>query len=946
MKPPRRPLAQKKPPSSAAYAAGLLLSLGMVLGSGALAADSKASKFYEDALVRFEKKDNKGAIIQLKNALQIDKSMLPVQVLLGRALLRNGEFAAAEVALTEGLRLGVNRAEIVVPLAMSFVAQGKQKQIFEQQQFNLAGLPSAVQVSLWLVRAGASTDLGDIRNALKAVDEARAIDPKSPAVWFAEVPVRVRANQFREAADAADRGLRLASDSSDGWYQKGSVLHITGNLPGALDAYERSLNAEPDNIEARISRAGVYIDLGRQADAVKDVTELRRLAPDEPRAVYLQALLAEKDNRPDVASAALKTVVELLDPVPMEFIRYRPQLLMLNGLAHFGLKEREKAKQYLEAFQKVQGNTPTTKLLAQLYMGDNNLDRAVEVLETYLKSRPADGQALTLLGAALMSKGQHVKAAGLMQRALETKDSPEFHTVLGLSLLRSGQTGNAIAELEGALKRDPGQIQAATSLVTLYLRGGQPSKAAAVAEALVKQQPGNAGFFNLLGMARGEAGNIGGSKAAFEEAIKLNDGLVSAKLNLARLEIATKALDAATLRLNDILKADEKNAEAMVQMAVITERKGQLPETQRWLEKANDLSGPKEIRWGLALSDFHLRNGRPGPALEAVKKVSAKSPDDFTILMGYAKAQLANNDTIGAKSSLTAATRVADYNTAPQVQIALLQLAANNLGGAAYSLNKALANQLDYLPAQALMTDVELRQGDTVKAEKRARDIVVKNPKRAIGYSLLGDIASVRGQTSIALESYRKAHQLEPSTETLLRLFRTLSVQDGSKPATLLVENWLKTHPKDIAAQRALADSFARSGNFKQAKTAYEDLLRVTPDDSSALNNLANVMLRLKDPGAVKVAEQAVVKNPNNANAIDTLGWALFQAGQTDRSLQLLRDARLREPGNPEIRYHLAVLLAKTNRKNEAREELESAIKGGQIFDSAVDATSLLNSLK
>ena len=142
----------------------------------------------------------------------------------------------------------------------------------------------------------------------------------------------------------------------------------------------------------------------------------------------MQALLAERDNKPEVARAALKAVVALVDPVPMDFIRYRPQLLMLNGLAHFGLNEREKAKQYLEAFQKVQGNTPTAKLLAQLYLADANTDRAVEVLETYLKAQPGDGQALTLLGSALMSKGQHVKAAALMQRALQTKDAPEFRT--------------------------------------------------------------------------------------------------------------------------------------------------------------------------------------------------------------------------------------------------------------------------------------------------------------------------------------------------------------------------------------------------------------------------------------------------------------------------------------------------------------------------------------
>jgi cellulose synthase operon protein C len=358
------------------------------------------------------------------------------------------------------------------------------------------------------------------------------------------------------------------------------------------------------------------------------------------------------------------------------------------------------------------------------------------------------------------------------------------------------------------------------------------------------------------------------------------------------------------------------------------------------------LSGAKEVRFGLALSDLHLRSGRPGPALEAVKQVSGKAPDDLQMLLAYAKARLANGDIPGAKSTLTNATRVADYNPAPQLQIALLQLSAGNTGGAAYSLEKALSTQPDFLPAMALMTEVELRQGEPAKAEKRAREIVSKNPKRAIGHSLLGDVAMARGQIAAALDAYQRAHQLEPSTDTLLRLFRAMGNKDGGKPALQLANAWMKAHPQDAQTQRALADGYARAGNFAAARTAYESLLRIVADDGPALNNLANVLLQLKEPGAIKVAEQAVAKSPGSANAIDTLGWALFQAGQSERALPLLRDARLREPGNPEIRYHLAVVLAQTGRKTEAKEELEAAMKGGAVFESSTQAQRLLKSLQ
>jgi tetratricopeptide (TPR) repeat protein len=173
-----------------------------------------------------------------------------------------------------------------------------------------------------------------------------------------------------------------------------------------------------------------------------------------------------------------------------------------------------------------------------------------------------------------------------------------------------------------------------------------------------------------------------------------------------------------------------------------------------------------------------------------------------------------------------------------------------------------------------------------------------------------------------------------------------LGNQEGGKAAIQLAEQWMKTHPADARTQRALADGYARTGNFAAAKKAYEGLLKITPDDGGALNNLANVLLRLKDPAAIPVAERAVAKFPGNASAIDTLGWALYIGGQTDKALQLLRDARLRDPAHPEIRFHLASVLAQTGRKTEAREELEAALKGGQNFESRVEAAALLKTLK
>lgn len=939
-RPARTPLPGRLRTAALACAIGLL-----GVPAPAQTTNAKASQYYENALTRYEKKDIPGAIIQLKNALQIDPTMLPVQLLLGKALMQSGDVVAAEVAFNEALKLGVNRTEVVLPLVQAYVAQGKHRLVLEQKNLAPAGLPPAIALDLHLLRASVQADLGDLSAALREIDAARSLDGRNIGVWLTEIPIRIRSRQLKEANAAADAALKLQPGSAEALYQKGAIAHVQGDLRAATGWYDRALQADKRHVEARVARIGIAVDQGRFADASRDLSELESIAPTDPRGAYLNALLAERDGNQPATQAALRRVTELLDPVPLDYIRFRPQMLMLNGLSHFGLRQGEKAKQYLEAFNRVQNNSPVAKLLARIYLSDGNAAQALSVLEPYLRAQPTDGQALTLMASANMALGRNAKAAALMQEALKTQDRPEFRTALGLSLVGAGQAASGLAELEAAYRKDPQQTQAAIALVQLYLRSNQATKAVPVAEQLVKRFPANAQYMNLLGMAQGQSGNIQASRAAFEKAIALDSGFAEAVVNLARVEIATKAHGAATNRLQALLKADPKYGEAMVQLAVIADLGGKRSDAQRWLEKARDAAGPRDYRFDLELVEFHLRYGDASAALDAAKAASAKAPDDVKVLMPYSRAALASGDRVLAKSLLTSATRLAEYDPGLQLQIAQLQVAANDLGGANYSLEKALSSRPDFLPALALMVEVELRQGEVAKAEKRARDIQAQHPKLGLGPALLGDIAMARGQTAAATDLYRSAQQTEPNTATLLRLLNALARQGNGRSAVQLAEQWLKKNPRDLALHKALADALARDGNFAAAATAYQTALKLKPNDAEATNNLANVQMHLKDPAAVKTAEAALALAPGNALIIDTLGWAMFQNGQAERALQLLRDARLRLPGNPEIRYHLAAVLSHTGRKSEAKEELDSALATGLDFESKAEAQQLRRTL-
>lgn len=912
----------------------------------ALAADPRASRLYEDALQRFEKKDHAGAIVQLKSALQIDKSLLQVHVLLGKALLAQDQPIQAEAAFTEALRLGVSREEVVVPMARALLNSGKARAVLDDERFAEKDLSSSSRFDLLVLKAGAADDTGDRKLAMQLLEKARALDASSVETWLAEAKLRIRAGQLREALAAADKALTLAPGQAAVLYVRGTVSHSQGDLKGALAYYDKALAAAPDHVEGLVSRAGLLLDFNRAADAARDVQALLKVDPNDARGNYLTALLAEREGRAAEAKAALAKVTAQLDPVPIEMLRYRPQLLMLGGLAHYGLDETEKAKPYLEGVLRDQPGSPAAKLMARIHLKERNFARAIEALEGYKRLHPQDAQATLLLATAHMAEGRHTRAIALLQAATQQGARPEYQEALGMAFMKAGQFKSAQAELEAAFKRDPSALAVGTALASLYLQLGQPAAAVRVAEQINKDQKDQPGLLFLLGKARLEAGDVAGARTALESAVKADPRFIDPQLELGRIELRTGAVAAAKSRLGAALERAPKHVGLLSLLGQVMVSEGRFDEAQRWFEKADDHSARDVIDHGMRLVEFHLSQGKVDKAREAMQqRVQSKAPDATRALILIARIDLAAGDRRAAKSTLSRASSAVPVDVGALMTIAELQIAAEDVPGAAHSASKALKESPLHLGAQVVMARTDILQGSLPAAEQRARELTTRLPKAGIGHLLLGEVAVARNQDAAATAAFRRAHELDNQRSTLLRLVTHLERSQAGE-SMRLSDQWLKKNPDDVVVRRFLADAQARTGDWAGARRSYETVVKALPGDAEALNNLAQVLLALKDPAALKTAERAHALKPTAAHIIGTLGWAAHKAGQNDRALQLLRDARLRNPDSAETRYYLGAALAAQGRNGEAKTELAAAVKSPRPFGGMKEAQALLETLK
>ena len=213
-----------------------------------------------------------------------------------------------------------------------------------------------------------------------------------------------------------------------------------------------------------------------------------------------------------------------------------------------------------------------------------------------------------------------------------------------------------------------------------------------------------------------------------------------------------------------------------------------------------------------------------------------------------------------------------------------------------------------------------------------------------LGGYLEGDLYMRQRKFDNAARAYDAASKQAPSALLAIKSYQARSqgqMPDAAKP----LEQWLSKHPDDVSVRLVLAQSYQERGQLEQAAAEYELILKSNPDNAVALNNLAWTYHETKDPRALATAERAHKLQPDNGAITDTFGWLLVQEGEAQRGLELLRKAAEQAPDVPDIRYHLAVALAKAGAKEEARRTLTELVNSGQSFQDLAKAKQLLGQL-
>ncbi len=909
----------------------LLFSASLLAASNAQEYVDKAEKYLADGEVR-------SAVVELKNALQREPTHVDARILLGNIYLQAGDLPSAEKEFRRVAKLHVTRDKWLKELGHALLLQRKNKEVLETVKLNEED-PGHFKAELLIIRGLAHQGLDELEEAEKAYKESRVLNSEDSASRVALAQLAVKQAKPDTAAALVNQVLEKEPENIRALMIRGDLARQAQKLDQAENDFSKVISLKPNHIQARLVRATIRLakrDLDRAAE---DLEVVEKKHPNNPASQYLRALLAFEKKDYDKAAELLQlTLANNPNHIQSQW---------LYGMTSYAKGDLEIAGKYLSAaVAAMPENIQAIKLLAATRMKLKQPEAAIDVLEQALVKHADDPQLLALLGSAYLHSGEQEKGAEMLGKAIAIEpDLAILRTELAMSLLAQGETEEAITELKSAVDLGQGVVQADILLVLSHLQKKEYEKALEASKALEARMPKSPVPFNLTGLAYLYKGDAELASKQFNKALAIDPNFFTAEMNLVRIDFANNDIEAMERRYKSILAKSDKHLGALLGMADVAAKKGKPEDAEKWLDQAYQLN-PDLPQPGIALTRYYLTFKKSAKALQLANTLLKKFSKNPNVLKVVGDAQLAAGEIDSAIRSYEMLTE--QQTAAPGVWLLLAraQLMGEKIKNARASLKHALALKDDFTQAEIMLAGLELKDRNYDEALKLAAAVIEKHPELSAGYEISATVFQNKKQEIKAVEMYAKGYKAQPSARLATVLARQYSAIGKPDKAVLILNDWLKVEPENIAVLSMLGMQYQSMKQNSKAIDSYEKVHKLAPKNLLILNNLAWLYQIKGDQKAIILSKKAYELAPETPEIVDTHGWILVQFGELEKGLQMLQQAFVSAPTNPEIAYHVAYALNKAGRGDEAKKMLKRNLRDYPKSSVINDVKQLLNQLK
>jgi tetratricopeptide (TPR) repeat protein len=356
-------------------------------------------------------------------------------------------------------------------------------------------------------------NLAKPQDAFTYLTKSESLKPGDPEVRISLGKIYFANRRPEEAVREAK--LVLASDprNADALDLLGSAYLFQNDPAKAIETYRRLAELFPRSAERHYA-LGVSLMAGQQiSEARKEFETALALAPDHVEAVRALVNLDFRENRPDVALTRVQK--------QMAVAGRSPKLVLLLASVQGARGNKAGAEEaYQEAIRLDPAHAEAKLALANFYVTGGNLDQALPVIESALKTEKA-AAAYQLRGIILQSKGdlQGARQSYEQALALNPRYAEAANNLAWLLSEKLGDNRKAFVIAEQAYQSAPNDPHVADTFGWIVYRMGDVKRAVTLLTASAQKLPNNPDIQYHLGMALLGTRDTAGARRALTRAV-------------------------------------------------------------------------------------------------------------------------------------------------------------------------------------------------------------------------------------------------------------------------------------------------------------------------------------------------------------------------------------------------------------------------------------------
>ncbi|MFM6853422.1 MAG: tetratricopeptide repeat protein, partial [Sphingopyxis sp.] len=535
---------------------------------------------------------------------------------LARAYNALGRGVEAERQLRSAQTHGASDATIRTELANAQLLQGQAEAALTTLQ---GPVPRSDGARAMRIAGTAQYQLGRADVARQSLNAATRMGADDPANWIALAKFRLAEQDVVGADGAADEAWRRGPQSAAALAIKADVVRTRGGPVVAIPWYRAAVERDPDNVPAMLELAASLGDAGRYREMLSPLRRAADLEPRNPRALFLQAVVAARGGELPLARTLLNRIGGADADVPAVL-----QLRAATALALETPREAEGFASRLVALQPE--NIVARQLLAIAQAKGDNPRGAIITLDPITTRPDADSWSLILLARSFSALDWQVDAAQPLDRAatLRRGDAPP--------LSAQGDPGDSL------------NPAVAVPAIRARLAAGQVDAALQLALRLAQINPGVPQAQLLVGDALLASGDAARAADYFLKSAQLryDEGTM---LRLVNAQQRAGDRDGAAQSLQQYMARWPENVAAMRIAASFAADQGDWAAARAALVPVNDRTGSFDALVLAQIARCELELGDAGAALPWAARAYRRLPANATVsgVYGIAMARSGGN---------------------------------------------------------------------------------------------------------------------------------------------------------------------------------------------------------------------------------------------------------------------------------------------------------------